>query len=497
MTTLTNNEQVVLKAIVENAHNVGDSSIEFIMSDVAKMTDKSQKSIQGVCSSLQKKGFIQCYNCEAYFDGEIRPIAEDWYNESSKTKNEEIVWNFLIDNYRLNGITIDTDTREIKISDKPNKDGKYVVDVNGGIYVKNKDIDTLTNDLFVFGKVSEYFDCYDCYNLTSLEGAPKEVVGCFNCIGCINLTTLEGAPEEVRGGFSCDGCEKLKNLDHLPKKIGGLLYVPDHLKKESIMKTLNDFYKPAVDERIVRLNEILNTKLSSVSRNKRELLKIAKTAAKYILENWDNAELGNGGLKVYINDDEMKAKNEELHKIAESRYNQLVKLAAKEIEEKMKNAAPKAETTTKSTASNKSGKTTSTTKKTSGTARKVGDHHPTKPWIWTEYAPGKFDWRIDKTMTGEKKAVAKKNKTTKKVTKKSEQITTEEFISITKKNKRNLSATQEEYLKLLKKGYWIWNNDGSYFFKNEAGKMKQCNMDSLKSLFKKFNIEEIPSCLIR
>ena len=143
-TNLTNNEQLVLKAIVENAHNVGDSGIEFIMSDVAKMTGKSQKSIQGVCSSLKKKGFLQCYNCEAYFDGEIYPIAEEWYKESFETKKEEVV---------------------------------------------------------------------------------------------------------------------------------------------------DDFDKPAVDERIVRLNEIINTKLSSVSSKKRDSLKIAKTAAKYILENWDNAEL--------------------------------------------------------------------------------------------------------------------------------------------------------------------------------------------------------------
>lgn len=347
-TNLTNNEQLVLKAIVENAHNVGDSSIEFIMSDVAKMTGKSQKSIQGVCSSLKKKGFLQCYNCEAYFDGEIRPIAEEWYKETFETKKEDII--------------------------------------------------------------DDFFD------------------------------------------------------------------------------------KPAVDERIVRLNEIINTKLSSVNSKKRDSLKMSKTAAKYILENWDNAELGNGSLKIYINDDEMKARNEELHQIAKSRYWQLVELAAKEIEEKIfrneisltdrerclleifvfnfgkklsqikeeamwvgavqeseydiifgnlerhgfvdnngvthagrkaydcllkKNDAPKTDTTPKSTASKKSGKTTSITKKTSGTARKVGDHHPTKPWVWTEYQPGKFDWRTDKTMNGEKKVIAK---TDKKQTKKAEEF---------------------------------------------------------------------------
>ena len=341
-TNLTNNEQLVLKAIVENAHNVGDSGIEFIMSDVAKMTGKSQKSIQGVCSSLKKKGFLQCYNCEAYFDGEIYPIAEEWYKESFETKKEEVV---------------------------------------------------------------------------------------------------------------------------------------------------DDFDKPAVDERIVRLNEIINTKLSSVSSKKRDSLKIAKTAAKYILENWDNAELGNGGLKMYINDDEMKARNEELHQIAESRYNQLVELAAKEIEEKMKNDAPKADTTPKSNASKKSGKTTSTTKKTSGTARKVGDHHPTKPWVWTEYKPGKFDWRIDKNKNAEKKE--KKNAVNPK------KVTIDEFIARVKTSSKNLSTTQSTYLKLIKKGYWVENNNGSYFFKNEEGKMKQCNMDSLLSLFKKVNVEEIPDNLIR
>ena len=85
-TNLTNNEQVVLKAIVENAREIGDSRIEFLMPDVARMTGKSQKSIQGVCSSLKKKGYIQCCNCESYFDGYIHPISEEWYNETFKQK---------------------------------------------------------------------------------------------------------------------------------------------------------------------------------------------------------------------------------------------------------------------------------------------------------------------------------------------------------------------------------------------------------------------------
>ncbi len=31
---------------------------------------------------------------------------------------------------------------------------------------------------------------------------------------------------------------------------------------------------------------------------------------------------------------------------------------------------------------------------------KIGDHHPTKPWVWKEYAPGKSDWRSDKSPSG-------------------------------------------------------------------------------------------------
>ena len=50
-------------------------------------------------------------------------------------------------------------------------------------------------------EVGEDFDCrYN--NLTSLEGAPKEVGRSFYCNGN-NLTTLEGAPQTVGGGFRC------------------------------------------------------------------------------------------------------------------------------------------------------------------------------------------------------------------------------------------------------------------------------------------------------
>ena len=40
-------------------------------------------------------------------------------------------------------------------------------------------------------------------------------------------------------------------------------------------------------------------------------------------------------------------------------------------------------------------------------AHQIGDHHPSKPWVWTEYKPGKFDWRGENTKQG-KEAIAQR-----------------------------------------------------------------------------------------
>ena len=50
-------------------------------------------------------------------------------------------------------------------------------------------------------KVNGNFNCSN-NNLTSLEGAPKEVGGSCYCYEN-NLTTLEGAPKTVGGNFDC------------------------------------------------------------------------------------------------------------------------------------------------------------------------------------------------------------------------------------------------------------------------------------------------------
>jgi hypothetical protein len=108
-----------------------------------------------------------------------------------------------------------------KISEEPNADGKYVVDCPSPISVKKKSLTSLTNDKFVWGKVSRSFNCDGCYSLTSLEGAPKFVEGDFGCYGCDSLKTLEGAPEKVSRSFNCGDCYSLKTLEGAPEKVGG------------------------------------------------------------------------------------------------------------------------------------------------------------------------------------------------------------------------------------------------------------------------------------
>ena len=68
-----------------------------------------------------------------------------------------------------------------------------------------------------FGKVEGNFSCED-NQLTSLEGAPREVGGNFSCRNN-QLTTLEGAPQKVEGNFSCRD-NQLTSLEGAPQVVG-------------------------------------------------------------------------------------------------------------------------------------------------------------------------------------------------------------------------------------------------------------------------------------
>lgn len=64
-----------------------------------------------------------------------------------------------------------------------------MVNCDGDVEVKNKDIEKLT-DGFVWGEVRYRFDCSQCFKLKSLEGAPK---ACYNFYcGGTDITSLKG-----------------------------------------------------------------------------------------------------------------------------------------------------------------------------------------------------------------------------------------------------------------------------------------------------------------
>ena len=148
----------------------------------------------------------------------MKSLKESLLDNSLISKTDKIVKDeikaFLIENYK--GL--------MKISNFPNKDGKYEVSSTTDIEVKNVNITSLTNGMFIWTVVGGSFYCNDCYSLKSLEGAPKKVKKDFYCPDCNSLKSLEGAPKEVGGGFFCYNCNSLKSLEGAPEKVGWGFY---------------------------------------------------------------------------------------------------------------------------------------------------------------------------------------------------------------------------------------------------------------------------------
>jgi len=94
-----------------------------------------------------------------------------------------------------------------------NEDGSIDVDGNVNLYDKK-----LIELPLKFGKVSGDFAC-SRNQLTSLEGAPREVGYGFYCYNN-QLTSLEGAPREVGDGFYCYN-NQLTSLEGSPLEVGG------------------------------------------------------------------------------------------------------------------------------------------------------------------------------------------------------------------------------------------------------------------------------------
>ena len=128
---------------------------------------------------------------------------DDFYDTEH---NKKVIEDWIKTNCMISG--------ELIISDD------FVVDCTGYVIVNNTSITSLTNGLFKWGRIGEYFDCERCTKLETLKGGPEYVDGNFYCSCCEKLTSLEGAPKEVRGGFDCSDCESLKSLKCAPKEVG-------------------------------------------------------------------------------------------------------------------------------------------------------------------------------------------------------------------------------------------------------------------------------------
>lgn len=141
------------------------------------------------------------------------------------------------------------------------KDGKLIVDCDGLVALKEINIDSFTNDSFVWGYVRRFdcssyngkklngcpekcltFECTssqietldgitkDCdvfllrsnVNLKSLIGLPDKCI-VVECDYCNSLTDLTGAPKFVHEKFSCSFCDSLKSLKGAPEKMGTYL----------------------------------------------------------------------------------------------------------------------------------------------------------------------------------------------------------------------------------------------------------------------------------
>lgn len=281
-------------------------------------------------------------------------------------------------------------------------------------------------------------------------------------------------------------------------------------KNQGNMET-NNFEAPAMDERIVKLNELKSVKMASLSKSKRPAAKEAKGLAAFVLNNWDNQQ----ALEQLLENAEDEAATElgkSVLDIAQNRRNQMnaikIENGRKEAEARLKKTASKKET-------KKADKTEQPKEKTAKTARKVGDVHPKHPtWIWTEYAPGKFDWRTNpkdkkqgqrtdktdtkkepKTKAADKKAAKAKAKTPKKEEKK--QLTLEEWLAMPKttKQKSSMSKAQKDALKLINKGYRITAD--KKFFENENNERKGCNWASVEAMLRRYGIDYIPVGLVK
>jgi hypothetical protein len=266
-----------------------------------------------------------------------------------------------------------------------------------------------------------------------------------------------------------------------------------------------------VNQSIVTLNEFKNVKLSSISSKKRTEAKENRALATSVLDNWDNVEV----LEKIFCDKEVT--NETIKGIV---FDRMTALRAAQGIAKLEAEKAKKETKQEKKAEKPAKKETFAAKET----KKVGDLHKNGKWVWTEYAPGKFDWRTRpelkqrpgaKAKAGEEstkkgkpaKKAASKASTVKSPVKNTETntsdepnqklLTIDEWIALPNKRSivvKKISDAQKEAFKLIMKGYRL-TSDMKFFENGES--RKSCNIESVQALFARYGINYLPEGLVK
>jgi Leucine-rich repeat (LRR) protein len=88
--------------------------------------------------------------------------------------------------------------------------GLDIISANGSVYIRNNDLEELTNGLFKFTNIRGSFDISGSKNLKTLKNGPIRVLGEFNISRCTSLDSLEYCPNNVAGDFTCLGTKFTK-----------------------------------------------------------------------------------------------------------------------------------------------------------------------------------------------------------------------------------------------------------------------------------------------
>lgn len=162
-TILTANEKEVLKAIVINARNVGDTGIEFILQDVAEAIGKSIRSISATAGSLAKKGMLLCFNSEGYFDGEVTEAGFHEVEEINKIESP-VMDNRIVKLNEIIGVRLASISSKKRPAVKEAKElAKYILanwdDESQLLKIKSEDVNNDTVKKSSFQPSSEFHRC--------------------------------------------------------------------------------------------------------------------------------------------------------------------------------------------------------------------------------------------------------------------------------------------------------------------------------------------------